>query len=74
MSDREKKTRVQFDFGPTAIARLDALKDKMETASYAEVLRNALKIYDWLVNEAGEEARVVVRKPDGTTELVKVFQ
>lgn len=46
--------------------RLRALKDKTEAASYAEVFRNALRFYEFLVNEAEKGNEVVIEPKDGS--------
>ena len=38
-------TRVQLEMPPQAMERLQRLKDRTEAASYAEVIRNALRLY-----------------------------
>jgi hypothetical protein len=42
-------TRVQLEMPPQAMERLQRLKDKTEAASYAEVIRNALRVFEALV-------------------------
>ncbi|HEY4125399.1 MAG TPA: ribbon-helix-helix protein, CopG family, partial [Rhizomicrobium sp.] len=44
-------TRVQLEMPPQAMERLTRLKEKTEAASYAEVIRNALRLYEALVDE-----------------------
>ena len=39
-------TRVQLEMPPQAMERLQKLKDRTEAASYAEVIRNALRLYE----------------------------
>lgn len=65
--------RIQLDLSEGALVRLDALKDKTEAASYAEVIRNALRIYEWAIEAGGTRARMVVTREDGTTEIVHIF-
>ena len=43
-----QKNRVQFDLAPRSMERLNALKAKTEAASYAEVVKNALRLYEAL--------------------------
>lgn len=69
----DKKTRVQFDFTPATLKRLEELKEKTEAASYAEVIRNALKLYDGVVHEGGPDAKMIVNRPDGSTAIIKLF-
>ncbi|HEY0282201.1 MAG TPA: ribbon-helix-helix protein, CopG family, partial [Rhizomicrobium sp.] len=39
-------TRVQLEMPPQAMERLQKLKDRTEAASYAEVIRNALRLFE----------------------------
>ena len=48
---QQTKQRIQFDFTPEALKRLDDLKDHVEASTKAEVIRNALKLYEWFVTE-----------------------
>jgi hypothetical protein len=68
MTGRQKE-RVQFDFSLDALHRLDALKEKTDAATRAETVRNALRIYEWLISEVDEveygntiEAEVTIQK------------
>ena len=67
------KTRVQLDFSPRAMALLSDLKEKTEAASYAEVIRNALKLYDGLITEAESGATFLVRGANGEVSPFKMF-
>jgi len=52
MSEKfNNRIRVQFDFTREADARLEELKRKVDASTKAEVLRNALKLYEWFVDE-----------------------
>lgn len=67
------KKRIQLDFGLDSASRLDRLKELTEASSYAEVVKNALSIYEGIIQEGGHRARLVVQKEDGTTVLVRLF-
>ena len=67
------KSRVQFDLSPRAMALLVELKEKTEAASYAEVFKNALKLYDGLIAEAERGGEFLVRNKDGTISTLKLF-
>jgi hypothetical protein len=41
--------------------RLKALKDKTEAASYAEVIKNALRLYEALIGEAEAGQEVLIK-------------
>lgn len=66
-------TRVQLEMPPQAMVRLQKLKDRTEAASYAEVLRNALRLYEALVAEAERGAEFAVRASDGSLTPYKIF-
>jgi hypothetical protein len=66
-------TRVQLEMPPQAMERLQKLKDKTEAASYAEVIRNALRLFEALVEEHEKGAEFSLRRPDGETVQYKIF-
>jgi hypothetical protein len=59
---------------PKAMERLRVLKDKTEAASYAEVFRNALRFYEFLINEAEKGNGVVVESSDGLVKRTVLVQ
>lgn len=59
-------TRVQLELPEQSYTRLKNLVAKTEAASYAEVIRNALRLYEAAVKEASEGGSVFVRRQDGT--------
>lgn len=46
--------------------RLRALREKTEAASYAEVIKNSLRLYEALIKEAEGGNQVCVKNVDGT--------
>ena len=66
-------TRVQLELPPQAMERLQRLKEKTEAASYAEVIRNALRLLEALIDEHEKGAEFTLRKPDGETIAYKIF-
>ena len=66
-------TRVQLEMPPQAMERLQKLKDKTEAASYAEVIRNALRLFEALVEEHEKGAEFSLRRPDGEIVQYKIF-
>jgi metal-responsive CopG/Arc/MetJ family transcriptional regulator len=68
----KQKERVQFDFSPEALERLDAIKGKTGAATRAEVVRNALKVYEWLINEIDPDSTIkVVDKNNKATTMFR---
>jgi len=66
-------TRVQLEMPPQAMDRLTRLKEKTEAASYAEVIRNALRLFEALVDEHEKGAEFSLKRPDGETVAYKIF-
>lgn len=67
------KSRVQLDLTPRSMNLLSELKEKTEASSYAEVIRNALKLYDGMITEAERGNEFMVRDKSGTISPFKVF-
>jgi hypothetical protein len=66
-------TRVQLELPPQAMERLQKLKEKTEAASYAEVIRNALRIFEALVQEHEAGAEFSLKRPNGETVAYRIF-
>ena len=66
------KQRIQFDFSPEALKRLDDLKEKTDAATKAEVVRNALKLYEWFVSQVDPNSIVEIRDEKDEKTLYKV--
>lgn len=66
-------TRVQLEMPPQAMERLQKLKDRTEAASYAEVIRNALRLFEALVDEHEKGADFSLKRPDGEIVQYKIF-
>jgi sulfur relay (sulfurtransferase) complex TusBCD TusD component (DsrE family) len=64
---------VQFDLAPRSYARLQALKAKTEAASYAEVVKNALQIYEALIEETESGKQFFMRDKDGVMAPFRLF-
>lgn len=47
------------------MGRLRALREKTEAASYAEVIKNALRLYEALIKEADQGNHLVIKDRDG---------
>ena len=66
-------TRVQLEMPPQAMVRLQKLKERTEAASYAEVIRNALRLFEALVEEHDRGADFFLKRPDGEVVQYKIF-
>lgn len=63
--------RIQFEFSADAMRRLNHMKEQADAASYAELVRNSLRVYEWLLKqqEAGYDIGLV--KDDALAKTVK---
>jgi hypothetical protein len=68
-----KKNRVQLDFAPRSLDRLNTLKVKTEASSYAEVVKNALRLYEALIEESEGGKQFLVRDKDGVVSPFRLF-
>jgi Arc/MetJ-type ribon-helix-helix transcriptional regulator len=71
-SDRAT-TRVQLEMPPQAMVRLQKMKERTEAASYAEVIRNALRLFEALVDEHEKGAEFSLKRADGEVVQYKIF-
>lgn len=62
--------RLQLVLPERSIERLEAIKEATEATSYAEVLRHSLRIYEGLLAERDEGNELVIRRKDGTEEVI----
>ena len=67
------KNRVQFDLPPRSMERLNALKLKTEASSYAEVVKNALRLYEALIEEVESGKQFLVRDENGVVSPYRLF-
>lgn len=66
-------TRVQLEMPPQAMERLQRLKEKTEAASYAEVIRNALRVFEALVQEHEAGSEFSLKRAGGETVAYRIF-
>jgi Arc/MetJ-type ribon-helix-helix transcriptional regulator len=72
-SGERATTRVQLEMPPQAMERLQKMKDRTEAASYAEVIRNALRLFEALVDEHEKGAEFSLKRADGEVVQYKIF-
>jgi Arc/MetJ-type ribon-helix-helix transcriptional regulator len=66
-------TRVQLEMPPQAMERLTKLKERTEAASYAEVIRNALRVFEALMDEHEKGAEFQLKRADGQIVSYRIF-
>lgn len=74
MSDSKKSTRVQFELPESSMNRLIKLKEKTEASSYAEVFKNAIRLYEDIISQfdMGNEF-VIKEKSTGKEYIYRIF-
>ncbi len=72
MRDRVEKVarggsrlRVQLDFSEEAFNRLEDLRKETDAASKADVIRDALRIYEWLAEQSRAGRFIEVQDEEG---------
>jgi metal-responsive CopG/Arc/MetJ family transcriptional regulator len=59
------KTRLQFEFGDDALQQLDELKGAVGAPSRAEVIRQALRLLQWTIEQTQDEKATVLVEKNG---------
>jgi hypothetical protein len=67
------KERINLALSPRAFEKLEHLMEKTEASSYAEVFRNALRLYDALIEEADKGNEFLVRDSEGNLTTYRMF-
>lgn len=73
MEKKSKTTRVQLELAERSFDRLSALKQKTEAASYTEVVKNALRLYENLVEQYESGKRFYLKDAEGNTVEYEIF-
>lgn len=65
------RPRLQIDFSPEAVKRVVALRERVHAKSNAEVVRDALRLYEWFLDQQQEGLRIqLVNKDNVVKEVV----
>lgn len=59
------KERVQLDFAPEALERLDALKNDTGASTRAEIIRQALRLFEWFVYDVNPNDTITITDERG---------
>jgi Arc/MetJ-type ribon-helix-helix transcriptional regulator len=66
-------TRVQLELPEPSMERLRTLREKTEAASYAEVIKNSLRLYEALIKETDNGNQVFVKDRKGRETSYRVI-
>ena len=58
-----QSTRLQFGFSDRSLARLDALQERTDAVSRAQVIRDALQAYEWLAGHVARGTKFTITEP-----------
>ncbi|WP_372023464.1 hypothetical protein P7L70_06050 (plasmid) [Tistrella mobilis] len=62
-----------MDLSANSKERLDRLKSKMEASSYADIMKDALRLLEFMVDEEEKNGSVFIEYRDGEKKEVKIF-
>lgn len=66
-------TRVQMELPEASMDRLKRLKEKTEATSYAEVTKNAYRLYERIIALAEEGDDFLARDKHGNIKQLEIF-
>lgn len=69
---KEKAKRIQFDFSPDALSQIEELVKNTGAASKAEVIRKALKLYEYTVEMLRNSYDLTFQR-EGETKTVELL-
>jgi hypothetical protein len=67
------RQRLQLDFSPEAFDRLQKIREMSDAKTNAEVVRNALRVYEWFLRQRREDYRFHLVKGNTVKEVELVF-
>ena len=69
----EKEKRLQIDFSPAAYQSLLHLREKAGSRTLAEVVRNALRLYEWFLEQKEQGYKIHLIKDNQVKEVELMF-
>ena len=64
---------MQLELPPKAYERLVNLKVETEAGTYSEVLKNALRLYEFAVQKSNEDCEFMLKQKDGSVVPLPIF-
>lgn len=64
MRRHENRTELRFAFTTDALQLLDSLTEQTGLDSRADVIKNALRVYEWFVTKVDEEDIIEIKDRD----------
>lgn len=72
-SSEAGRQRVQLDFTPEALERLREVKELAGAKTNAEVVRNAIRLYEWFLRQQQENYKLQLVRDDKVKEVEIMF-
>lgn len=63
--------RIQFEFSPDAYERLNTLREVADASSYAQLVRDALRVYEWVLEQERQGYSIGLVKGDKLVKEIK---
>lgn len=67
------RQRVQFDFSAEAYNRLKELRERSDSKTNAELVRNAIRLYEWYLNIKADRYRIHLVRDNEVKEIELMF-
>jgi len=65
--------RIAFDVTPDVMGEIERLRRESQASTRAELFRNALRVYAWLLKHQREGHQIIVRKGyDGPETMIEL--
>ncbi len=66
------KSRLNLLISDSLRARMDAIQEKTDATSIAEIIRRSFAIYELLIEEEGKGSKVLIQDAGGALERVRL--
>ena len=70
---KDGKERLHLSLAPRSLSILKGIMEKTDASSYAEVFKNALRLYSAVIEEEEKGGEFYVKMPDGQMKQYKIF-
>lgn len=71
--EKADRTRLQLEFTPSSMRRLEEIRQKSDARSNAEVVRAALRLYEWFLEQQRDNAKIFVGRGNDIREVEFLF-
>ena len=72
-SEPSERRRVQMDLPPRSVERLEWLKQFLEAVSYAEVIKDALRLLEYVCLENSKGKKLYLEDEKGNRQEIILF-